>query len=83
MTGPIGRVEPVDVLTGDEGALLLYPDRLVAVSPLGAAAFELAATGIDGPELARELAARFGVHPTQARRTRPRPSSNTWSPKAS
>jgi len=66
MTGTIGRNEPVDLLTGDEGALLLYPDRLVSISPLGAAAYELAENGIDLDELARGLAERFGVPPEES-----------------
>lgn len=68
MSGPIGRVEPVDLLTGDDGALLLYPSRLVAISPLGAAAFELAAPGIGLEELASRLAERFGVPTDQTPR---------------
>lgn len=55
------RLEPVDRLTDGEDTLLLYPDRLVRLGPIGAAIFDLAAGRVSLPRLARLLEQRFGT----------------------
>lgn len=57
------RVEPVDMLESDEGSLLLYQHRLVALSPLGAATYELVGDGVTRSGLAELLIETFGEPP--------------------
>lgn len=54
-------VPAADVLHHDEGALVLMGERLIALSLVGSAAYELATDGIKGNELAAALAELFGV----------------------
>ncbi len=55
------RSDPVDLLRGEDGALLLYGATLVRVSALGIAVFDLVGTGIDADDLPAQLAERFGA----------------------
>jgi len=57
------RVEPVDVLLGDEGALILLEHRLIRLSPLGGEVFERCTSPATLEQLAGHLAATFGTPP--------------------
>lgn len=60
MTARYRRVEAVDVLLLDEGTICLFDTRLVALSPLGAAAYDLLVDAMNAEELTTELVAIFG-----------------------
>lgn len=60
----VRSVEAVDQLPADDGGLVLLPERLVRLSVLGWATFEICATPQTDARIAEELAARFGVPET-------------------
>lgn len=60
----IRLIPPVDQLSRDDGALLLYEGNLLRLSPIAAAVADLARDGIDFEHLVTSLEARFGVPDT-------------------
>lgn len=60
----IRLIPPVDQLSRDDGALLLYEGNLLRLSPIAAAVADLARDGIDFEDLVTSLEARFGVPDT-------------------
>lgn len=61
MSRTFSRIDPVDMLAYPEGSVLLYQHRLVALSPLGAAAFDLVGTGTRADDVARGMGELFGA----------------------
>lgn len=63
MSDRVVRVEPVDHLAMDDGALLLYERRVLRVNELGASIFEWCEQPRAVSELASLLAEEFGSPP--------------------
>ena len=69
---PVRRIEPVDLLRIGDTTLLLYETRLVRLSPLGGAIYEMAVVCIDVDDLTRDLVKVFGPPPDST------PGEATW-----
>lgn len=64
MSEPVVRVEPVDLLMTEDGALLLYDREVLRLSLLAGAVFEWCAEPRTVAELARLLVDEFGAPPS-------------------
>lgn len=61
MSGIYVRREPLDSLVVDgEALLLLPPDQVVRLSPIGAAIFEVTSAAVSLDDIANAVVARFG-----------------------
>jgi hypothetical protein len=59
----IRRIEPVDLLRVDDTTLMLYETRLVQLSALAAAIYDLVSEGMTMDALTRHLEEEFGTPP--------------------